>query len=485
MHNGIAEPPPERQILKARDPGRKKRILDTKRANPNMKASEIAKIADCGPDHVRKVLKDKVAERAEPGAASNPKWFQRAVAEADSAALIAGLDPLLDRLRRGEQSPVLSTNLRDPSRVRDITDKELEANTFPHNLNSTVPREQACGRDWLRYHFGACKRSTQGFVIMQAHNEDDGSPSAVLFEWFPQLLEQKEYAKKLEPIFQTLQATKIKGDGKRVQAKMTALVKLSNDKVIAAKKVVDEAKSMKALPRSYPKAVKDLEDIQKEHDSLQAVTYAMCRGYTRIQQVPALPYCRVGSLLITCVAGVARNPPRAETRFRYGKDRNVVRCWTAVLPLRFARARQLRHYCLRRRSGHLHPLEFLSRHDCFGRVASRSRGCYRAAPLLLESLFWLLRRGVGPLGAQRVGVARSPRVRGEGGGEVRGRSRSDSEDQDGRDRLPHFARRQSLEGLLPPQAALSRALLRVSARRAESASCCYGGKGRDHNRGSL
>ena len=55
MHNGnygIAQPPPpiiaeapERQILKARDPGRKKLILDTKRANPNMKASEIARIA--------------------------------------------------------------------------------------------------------------------------------------------------------------------------------------------------------------------------------------------------------------------------------------------------------------------------------------------------------------------------------------------------------------------------------------------------------
>ena len=51
--------------------------------------------------------------------------------------------------------------------------------------------------------------------------------------------------------------------------------------------MVDEAKSMKTLPRSYPKAVKDLEDIQKEHDLLQKVTYAMCRGYTRIQQVPA------------------------------------------------------------------------------------------------------------------------------------------------------------------------------------------------------
>ena len=104
MHNGIAERP-ERKPLLVRDPARKKLILDTKRENPSMTATEIAKIADCFPDYVRKVLNDKVAKRpkpvkanlreaalpalpvpeaghgqAEPGAASNPKWFQRAVA---------------------------------------------------------------------------------------------------------------------------------------------------------------------------------------------------------------------------------------------------------------------------------------------------------------------------------------------------------------------------------------------------------------------
>ena len=141
MHNAIAERP-ERKPLSVRDPVRKKLILDTKRENPSMKATEIAKIADCGPGYVRKVLKDKVAQRpepvktilheaalpalpvpeaghgaqAEPGAASNPKWFQRAVAEADSAALIAGLDPLLERLRRGEKSPTRSGPAWSPAR---------------------------------------------------------------------------------------------------------------------------------------------------------------------------------------------------------------------------------------------------------------------------------------------------------------------------------------------------------------------------------
>ena len=266
MHNGIAElERPEFEKLSARNPARKKLILGTKREKPFIKAKELAMLAGCSSDYVRKVLNDKVAKRprpvkaklreialpalpvpeaghgpqAEPGAASNLKWFQRAVADAE---VIAGLDPLLERLRRGEESPMLSTDLRDPSRVRDITDKELKEHTFPHDLNSTDPREQARSRDWLRYHFGACKRSTQGFVIMPAHNEDDGSPCAVLFEWFPKLLdENKKYAKELTTIFQTLQATEPKGDGKRVQAKMTALVKLSNKRLIAAKKVVDLA----------------------------------------------------------------------------------------------------------------------------------------------------------------------------------------------------------------------------------------------------
>ena len=289
MHNGIAERP-ERKPLSVRDPARKKLILDTKRENPSMKATEIAKIADCGPDHVRKVLKDKVAERAEPGAASNPKWFQRAVAEADSAALIAGLDPLLERLRRGEKSPKLSTDLRDPSRVRVITDQELKDNTFPHDLrkSSVDSKELARSREWLRNHFSADKRSTQGFVIMAAHIEEDRAPSAVLFERFPELLDKnKFYAKELKTIFQTLQAKKPKGDGKRVQAKMTALIALSKVRLKEANDVVELRKKRKSAPATLPKALQDLEDIQKEHDLIRDVTYAMCRGYARIQQVPA------------------------------------------------------------------------------------------------------------------------------------------------------------------------------------------------------
>ena len=123
---------------------------------------------------------------------------------------------------------------------------------------------------------------------MAAHIEDDDAPSAVLFEWFPELLDKnKFYAKELKTIFQTLQAKKPKGDGKRVQAKMTALIDLSKVRLKEAKDVVELRKKRKSPPATLPKALQDLEDIQKEHDLIRDVTYAMGRGYARIQQVPA------------------------------------------------------------------------------------------------------------------------------------------------------------------------------------------------------
>ena len=334
MHNGIAEPPPERQILKARDPGRKKRILDTKRANPNMKASEIARIEGCQPGYVRRVLNDLLvkpvkanlrkpappgpsvteaghAAQAEPGAASNLKWFQRAVADpAALISLIAGLDPLLERLRRGEKFPKLSTNLADPSRVRNITALELKSNTFRYDLNSTDKKEQGRSRSWLRDHFSSKKRSSQGFAIMDAHKETDGSLSDALFEQLTPLLDDTDlvYRKELKTIFQTLQSKKKpKGDGKRLQAKMTALVAASK---VRLKEVQDLIAHREKFPvpsarakekRTLPMLQQELKTIQKEVAVIHESTMAMTRAYDRIQKVPALPCCRAGSLLITCV----------------------------------------------------------------------------------------------------------------------------------------------------------------------------------------
>ena len=51
--------------------------------------------------------------------------------------------------------------------------------------------------------------------------------------------------------------------------------------------MVELRKKRKRPSANLSKALQDLEDIQKEHDLIRNVTYAMGRGYARIQQVPA------------------------------------------------------------------------------------------------------------------------------------------------------------------------------------------------------
>ena len=193
---------------------------------------------------------------------------------------------------------------------------------------------------------------------MDAHKETDGSLSDALFEKLTPLLdENKIYRKELKTIFQTLQSKKTpKGDGKRLQAKMTALVAASK---VRLKEMEDKVAHREKFPvpcktaqdqKTLPILQEELKEIQNEVAVIHESTMAMTRAYDRIQKVPALPCCRAGSLLITCVAGVARTPPYAGNRFRHGQARHAsigVRCWRPEHPLRFARARQLRHYSVR------------------------------------------------------------------------------------------------------------------------------------------
>jgi hypothetical protein len=169
-----------------RDPERKKRILKAKIDEPSLKNWEIAAIANCSSDYVGKVLKNhratthqaEAAELLEPApagpeaAAQNPSWnFEKAV-ETNLAGLRAALEggPLQQRKRPSRPS----TNLLDPSRVRPITERELKANTFGYDLNSTDPNEIKRSRSWLRNHLSGGKRGSQGFVIMDAHADKDG-----------------------------------------------------------------------------------------------------------------------------------------------------------------------------------------------------------------------------------------------------------------------------------------------------------------------
>ena len=113
-----------------------------KHENPSIRASYIARMTDYTANHVGKILKANHCEppppvpeaghavQAERGAASNPKWFERAV-EAYPVGLIAALDLLLE----GETPRRPSTDLLNPLRVCLTTDREMQANTFVHDLN--------------------------------------------------------------------------------------------------------------------------------------------------------------------------------------------------------------------------------------------------------------------------------------------------------------------------------------------------------------
>jgi hypothetical protein len=164
---------------------RKKFIIDTRRENPLMKAREIAQRAECTADHVRKILKAHQATEREPPpegpeAGDGQKWFERAV-EANFAGLRSALEQVL---LEGRNQPT-STNLMNPSLVRPITDRELAANTFYHDLNSTDSEEQKRSREWLRYHFSGKKVGGQGFVIMDAHSDKEGKQMQPFLSIYP------------------------------------------------------------------------------------------------------------------------------------------------------------------------------------------------------------------------------------------------------------------------------------------------------------
>jgi hypothetical protein len=145
---------------------------------------------------------------------------------------------------------------------------------------------------------------------MDAHSDKEGKQNAPLFEHLPALLDKPRYNKELKVIFQTLQAKNASGDGKRRQAKMTELLELAETRVVEAQQQVEAAaKRAKTKRRTVPPSKKSLkrrgatttldeslqtlQEVEEERACLRAATDAMCLGFDRIQQVPALPcpYC--------------------------------------------------------------------------------------------------------------------------------------------------------------------------------------------------
>jgi hypothetical protein len=178
--------------------------------------------------------------------------------------------------------------LLNPSRVRPITQRELQANTFPGNLNSTDAEEIKRSKQWIRNHLSGTKRGGQGFVIMDAHTDKDGNQSPALFEEMPKLCDNHWYSKMFKTIFQKLQAKEAKGDGKRKQAKMTELLDLAALRVKEAD-VLANRKSLKTGSASKEEALQKLEQTQIDYVCMKEASDEMCLGYERIRKVVAVP----------------------------------------------------------------------------------------------------------------------------------------------------------------------------------------------------
>jgi len=286
----------ERDQLEARDPKRKKMILEYKSTTPGLSTSDIAVKAGCTLNYVSRVLKAEqlLQQRQQPHQAEVPEaghgaqescesWFQRIV-ETNLLDLKAALRTSL----RGNPQQIQrwTTKVEAPSRIRHITASELDANTFPYDLSSTDTAERKRGSDWLRHHFSGEKKSSQGFVIMDAHTGSDGKQSEALFKALPTLLDEPSYAKEFKPIFQSLQekGEKTKGDAKRRQAKMTELTKKAQLRVKEATYLLRRKGNSTNGSAKQREAEQTLVDVRKEYKLVKEVIREMGLGYNRISQ---------------------------------------------------------------------------------------------------------------------------------------------------------------------------------------------------------
>ena len=314
----------QRDELRGRVPKRI-HILDLSKTR-DMNQAHIAKSVGCTDRYVCKVLSkasslSKQAEHGEEqGAASKRKWYED-TANNHLASVRAAI------LVSATVTTTNSTNLLNPSSVRDLTDEEEKANTFPHDLYSNDPIVFKRGQAFVRHHLSGKKQSSLGFLLMDAHAEGDaGSPKSSGITPLLELVDKNpRYGKEMKPIFQTLQAAKGQqnGDTKRRQAKMSDLAGLAElrkteaegqvtrlERAAAAaagrsaaraflkkgnKRLGAEAFSVPIRKKrrvtnvkassTLEKAQQILKEVQAEYEiACKALDY-MCRGYERIRKV--------------------------------------------------------------------------------------------------------------------------------------------------------------------------------------------------------
>lgn len=236
-----------RDVLPERVSRKALQILEVSSQNGEYSQKHIADSVKCSVRYVRKVLSGRAkqaAQAAEKEAASNRKWYE-IIANNHLASVSAAIF--------ASESTANSTDLLNPSEFRDLTEAEEKANTFPHSLYSDNQQDVHRSQAYVRHHLSGQKKSSLGFLLMDAHTEGGSSTSEP--SDITRLLElvdtNTKYTKQLRPIFQTLQSkgiAKTYGDLKRRQAKLSDLAG------VAELRVKEAEAQVKRLERSASKA---------------------------------------------------------------------------------------------------------------------------------------------------------------------------------------------------------------------------------------
>ena len=350
----LAEPVCRGDELRARDPKRKSLILQLS-TKKGMRQVDIAREVRASISYVQSVLSKaskesrSVLQASKESPVLQQRWFEKS-----AVTKLAAVRAII----LARKMPENTTDLINPSKFRDLTKKEEDANTFPYSLYSADRKERKKGTEWIRNHLSGKMRHSLGLVLMSAYGPEQSDLDDFVEANFLKLFEIPRYSKELLPIFQNLQAKdefKQKGDGKRLQAKLSDLYALVTKRVEEAEKRFEQIKKRKHPPNleirktirkaskvawqatkrkrstkniksvhSLEEALIALEEIRAEKNTLDKAIDYFCAGYNRIQSVRAFisPF-NVCCLARNCaqIAGVASYVRYAQEDRLVGLDR--------------------------------------------------------------------------------------------------------------------------------------------------------------------
>ena len=198
----LAEPVCRGDELRARDPKRKSLILQLS-TKKGMRQVDIAREVRASISYVQSVLSKaskesrSVLQASKESPVLQQRWFEKS-----AVTKLAAVRAII----LARKMPENTTDLINPSKFRDLTKKEEDANTFPYSLYSADRKERKKGTECIRNHLSCKKRHSIGLVLMSAYRPEQSDLDDFVEANFLKLFEILRYSKELLPIFQNLQA---------------------------------------------------------------------------------------------------------------------------------------------------------------------------------------------------------------------------------------------------------------------------------------